>query len=82
MRLKQSSFVAYGLIGVISIGILAACTSVNQAGEAEFNSAMNACQRMDKQDEREQCVNNAIAKQQTAVEKATKSTTDCPKSTC
>jgi hypothetical protein len=71
MKRKQFSLVAYGLIGAVSIGLVAACSSVNTAGESEFNSAMNACERMDKTDEREQCVNAAIAKQQTAVAKAT-----------
>lgn len=72
MKLKQSSFVTYGLIGVVSVGLLAACSSVNQAGEADFNKAMSACERMDKPDERDQCVNAAIAKQQTAIAAATK----------
>lgn len=72
MKLKQSSFVAYSLIGAMSIGLIAACSPVNRAGEAEFNTAMNACDRMAKTDEREQCVNAAIAKQQAAVASATK----------
>lgn len=67
MKLKQSSVVSYALIGAVSIGLLAACSSANQAGESDFNAAMNACERMDKQDAREQCVNAAIAKQQAAV---------------
>lgn len=82
MKLKQCSFVAYGLIGAMSIGLVSACQSANQAGESEFNKAMNACERMDRPDEREQCVDAAMAKQQTAIQKAMTSIPSCPKGTC
>ena len=82
MKLKQCSFVAYGLIGAMSIGLIAGCSTANQPGEAEFNTAMNACQRMNQVDERDLCVNNAMMKYHTAINEGMATTASCPKSTC
>lgn len=80
MEDKRYLFVSYGLIGAVGMCLLTACSTVDQAGQSEFNAAMNACERMDKQDEREQCVDNAIAKQQAAIAKARKDALVCPAS--
>ena len=82
MKLKQCSFVAYGLLGAMSIGLVAACSTADQPGEAAFNTAMNACQRMDKVDERNQCISDAMMKYHTAINKGMATTASCPKSTC
>ncbi len=82
MKLKQSLFVVFGLVGAVSMSAITGCAVTDSAAESAFNTAMNACERQDKPDEREQCVNAAMSKYQTAIAKTRSSTASCPKSTC